>query len=167
MFDQLLDSFKGQIAQTLQGDSATDGLNHDEIAGAAGTHIAEKLQQMIASGDYSAVQEMFSGSETTPESMAASPLQSGLVESLMQKFGIDASQASGMVSKILPSIMNMFNNKVNDAKSSGGFDIGNLISQFTGGDNNSSGISDIISQFTGNHTSGGGGLLDSIKGFFK
>jgi hypothetical protein len=171
MFDELLDTFKSNLSNTLQGDDNLAGANHEEVASEASSSIIDQLKNMVQNGDMSAVQEMFSGQETTPEAMSSSPMSAGLVENLMQKFGIDSATASGIVAKVLPSVMNMFNNQVGEAKQAGGFDISSIISSLTGG-GSGGGISDIISQFTGggnkgNDQKGGGGIMDTIKGLFN
>ncbi len=169
MFDQLFDTFKANLSDTLQGDDNLAGANSQDVASEASSSIIDQLKNMVQNGDMSAVQEMFSGQETSAEALSSSPMSAGLVENLMQKFGLDSAAASGLVAKILPSVMNMFNNKVSDAQQSGGFDISSLISNFTGG--GGGGISDIISQFTGGNKGGnqqgGGGIMDQIKGLFN
>jgi len=172
MFDQLLDTFKSNLSEQLQGDENLAGANHDEVANEASNSIVDSLTNMVKNGDYSAVQEMFSGQQSDPDALSASPMNAGLVENLMQKFGLDSAAASGLVAKIMPTVMNLFNKNVGQAQQSGGFDISSIISSFTGG-NAGGGISDIISQFTGggntsnNPQQGGGGIMDTIKGLFS
>jgi uncharacterized protein YidB (DUF937 family) len=171
MFDQLFDTFKSNISNTLAGDENLNGTDHQEVATEASSSIIDSLKNLTQNGDFSAVQEMFSGQETQAGAMASSPLSSNLIQNLMQKFGLDSNAASGLVSKIIPSVMNHFNKNVGDAQQSGGFDINSIISSFTGG-NASGGISDLISKFTGGGNSNttqntGGGILDTIKSLFK
>lgn len=159
MFDQIIENIKGQIGQSIQG-QLPEGINSSDFANVAGDSLLEQLKTSAGSGDFSGIMEMFSGKETGADNPVLSSISPGLIQDISGKLGIDSTVVSGLVEKFLPGIMNMFNNQAGQ----GGFDIGQIISQFTGGN----GISDIISQFTGDNKSGGsgGGLFDKIKGLF-
>lgn len=118
---------------------------------------------------------------------------------LMSKFNMNSSQAGSVSNNLIPNVMSNLVNRTNDpnnnnfnlndilssltggsgqqsssSNSGGGFDINNILAQFTGG-NNSGGLSDIISKFTHQaqqnkqtqitNSESGGGLMDLIKGF--
>ena len=124
---------------------------------------------------------------------------------LMSKFKMDGQQANSVASNLIPNVISNLVNKTNDPNDSsfslekllnsitGGqsgqvvqeqqqttgnadFNIGDLISQFTGGQQNSGsgsgGLMDIVSKLAGGaqaqqQQNGGGGLMDIIKGFIK
>ena len=124
---------------------------------------------------------------------------------LMSKFKMDGQQANNVASNLIPNVISNLVNKTNDPNESsfsldkllnsitGGqsgqavqdqqqttgnadFNIGDLISQFTGGQQNSGsgngGLMDIVSKLAGGaqaqqQQNGGGGLMDIIKGFIK
>jgi len=161
MIDNIIDSLKTQIGEAVQG-SLPEGLNGNDVASAAGDSLMEQFQQSAGNGDFSGIMEMFSGSETAADSPVLSNISPTLISGISGKLGIDPSVAQGLVDKFLPVVMNMFNKQ---AGAEGGFDIGNIISQFTGGSGGN--ITDIISQFTGNKgNAGGGGIFDKLKGLF-
>lgn len=116
---------------------------------------------------------------------------------LMNKFNIGGSQANNIANSLIPSVINGLINKSNDSGNGtfslenllnsitggqvtqaqdSGINIGNLISQFTSGgqqsQNGGGGLMDIVSQFTQGaqqqqQRNGGGGLLDLIQGFMQ
>lgn len=154
MLDILLDNIKSHIGESLQGENLPDGVSAEDVAHEAGSSIFSQMQNGAMNGDLGGITEMFSGSPTAPDSNAISGMVPGIVQQLSSKFGIDPAQAQGMVGKFLPSVMNLFNQKV----SSGGLDVQSIISQFSGGK-----VSDLISNFTNGKSGGIGGL---IKGLF-
>ena len=119
---------------------------------------------------------------------------------LMSKYNIGGQQANNVAGNLIPQVISGLISKTNDPNNSGfsldgllnsitggkvnevsqnsggSFDIGSLISQFTGGGQQNSGagggLMDIVSQFTQGaqeqqQKNGGGGLMDLIQGFLK
>ncbi|MBK6444053.1 MAG: hypothetical protein IPF81_01695 [Bacteroidetes bacterium] len=64
----------------------------------------------------------------------------------MSKFGIDAGQAQNIVNNLVPGVMSKFVQKTNDPNDNS-FDIQGILSSLSG-------------------TSGGAGILDSVKKLF-
>ncbi|MBL7812982.1 MAG: DUF937 domain-containing protein [Bacteroidetes bacterium] len=161
MFDQIFEMVKGNLGEMLQGDENLADKNHEEVASAAGESLISKITSMAQNGDMSAVQEMFSGQETPADHPVMNSMLPDLQKTLAEKFGIDAGTAAGLAQKILPAVMNMFNQK---AGQQGGFDISSIVSQLQ----NNGGIGDLIQKFTGNsdNKEGGNGLLDNVKKLF-
>lgn len=124
---------------------------------------------------------------------------------LMSKFNLGGNQANSVASNLIPNVISNLVNNTNDPNNSsfsldkllnsitggqvsqitqeqqssgaGGFNIQDLIGQFTGGGESTQsgaggGIMDIVSRLAGGAQSqqqqnGGGGLMDLIKGFIK
>ena len=124
---------------------------------------------------------------------------------LMSKFKMDGQQANNVASNLIPNVISNMINKTNDPNDSSfslekllksitggqseqvvqeqqqttgnaGFNLSDLISQFTGGQQNSGsgggGLMDIVAKLAGGaqaqqQQNGGGGLMDIIKGFIK
>lgn len=163
MIDQLISGIKEQIGANLGDINLPEGISTEAFSSAASSTLLENLQGSAGQGDFSGIMEMFSGSETPGDSPVLSNISPGVIQGIADKLGIDPSTIEGAVQKFLPSVMNMFNDKVSSGE--GGFDIGGLIGQFTGG--GGGGISDILSKLTGNNNQqGSGGLSDLVKGLF-
>ena len=73
-------------------------------------------------------------------------ISNNVAQSLMSKFGIDAGQAQNIVNNLVPGVMSKFVQKTNDPN------------------DNSLDIQGILSSLSG--TSGGAGILDSVKKLF-
>lgn len=115
---------------------------------------------------------------------------------LTNNHGINSNQANGIAGSLIPSVISSLIGKTKDPNDNS-FDMNSIIGSLTGGGGNTGGnsidfngllnkfggggldsdgdgqveLSDIISKVTGgaqqSQTSGGGGLMDMIKGFMK
>lgn len=158
MLDQILQGLQNNIGRQLSDIQLPEGVQQNDVAQTAGSSIIDALKAQAGSGSLDGIMEMFSGNETPDNSPVMNSVSPEIISNLTNKLGIDPELAQNIVSKILPSAMNMFNKDVQ----SGNFDISSLISQFQNG-----GIGDIIENFTGgDKNSSGGGIFNIIKGFF-
>lgn len=163
MIDQLLKMADGPLK---------DLLSNSEMNGTPGAASAIKdtlgslLQNKAQSGDLSAIKEMFSGSDTSPQSSVIQNLAGDLASGLMEKLGISSDQAMSLAKTALPMLMNFFNQKVNDAPQANEDIMNSVAKALQGG----SGGADILGSLLGSGNSRGldlGGLMDMGKGFFK
>lgn len=143
-----------------------------------------------------------SGSGNSLSSLMRNPIVSMMIghfaSKLMSKYKLGGTQANSVAGSLIPSVISALINK-NGGGSEGGFSldgllnsitggqsgavatqhgggIGDILSQFTNGENNNSGtgggLMDILGQLAGGaqqqqQRNGGGGLMDLIKGFMK
>ena len=164
MLDQLLKLADGPLQEMLAG------MNQDKGGvSAIKESLASSLQKRVASGDTSAIQEMFSGGETSPSSPVINSLQGDVSEGLMDKLGISKEQALGLAAAALPMIMNFFNKRVNDAPQDNGDIMSSIVSSLQGGQGKV-GTADLLGSLLGGGGNGGmdiGGLMNMGKGLFK
>ena len=119
--------------------------NDEAIAGASGS-IFDGLKNAVSSGNLSSLTGLFNGSTgDVANSAVGQNIQSGFVEKLMQKFGLDQAKAGGIASSLIPIVLEKFVKKTNDPNDKS-FDIKDIISAVTGG---------------------GGGIMGSLKGMFN
>lgn len=167
MLDQLLKMADGPLQEMLAGMNQE---NPSKTASALEDSLGSILQKKVASGDTSALQEMFSGKETAPGSSAIQGLQGDVISDLIGKLGISKEQAAGIVSAALPMIMNYFNNRVNDAPQDNSDIMSSVISSLKG-DQGKLNAGELLGSLMGGGKGNGGmdlgGLMDMGKGLFK
>ena len=151
MFEQLM-----QMAQSHLGGNMGShpelrqaGVDPQQVAGVASESILQSLNQQVQAGDYSSVQEMLSGMDTSPDSPAVNGLMPNVTSQLSNRLGLSPGAAQAIAAIAIPLIMNMLNNRVNQSRQ-GGTDIGGLLGGLLGGGNTGGG--------------GLGGLLGSVLG---
>lgn len=165
MLDQLLKLADGPLQQILEG------MNQNKVgASAIKDSLTNSLQKRIASGDTAAVQEMFSGKETSPDAPEINSLQGDVSEGLMEKLGITKVQAMGIAAAALPMLMNFFNKRVNDAPQDNNDIMSSIVSSLKGGQGKVA-TADLLGSLLGKSGGNGGmdlgGLMNMGKGLFK
>ncbi len=172
MLEQLFDLVKGQVGEQLKNDNDFNG-DHNAVSQVASESILSNLADLAKGGNFAGIAELFNGQETDANHEVVNQLQPNIANSLMDKLGLDSSSAQSLVMKVLPFVLNMFNDKVrNQQGGAGGLDIANIISNIAGGNQNAGGITDIISTLIGGQNqaqqqqSTGGGIFNIIKGLF-
>lgn len=166
MLDQLLNLAEGPLEEMLAG---MNQQSPKSSAGALKESIFSSIQKEISTGDLSAVKEMFSGSETSPDSPVINKLQGDVSNSLIDKLGISKEQAMGIAAAALPMILNFFNKRVNDAPQDNEDIMSSVISSLQG-DSGKINTGDLLGSLMGGKNGGGmdlGGLMDLGKGLFK
>lgn len=142
MIDNLLKLANGGLANLLEN----AGGNRDSTDTVRETFL-ELVQEKAKSGDFGAIKEMFSGSETSTDSPAVSNLKGDLANSLSQKLGIDTDKALALAAQALPFLLNIFNKKVKNSSLPKEDLISSVTKSFQG--ENSSGLGGMLSSFFG------------------
>ncbi|HEY0261402.1 MAG TPA: DUF937 domain-containing protein, partial [Chitinophagales bacterium] len=129
------------------------------------------LTQAVSGGNLQEVLSLFTQGNSM-SNIAQNPVVGNIINNVVgqvsSKYGIDASQAQGIASSLIPQVLNQFSNKVHDpndssinassligsltgGKGAGGLDIGSLAGSLLGG---------------GNNQQSGSGLLGGLLGKF-
>ncbi len=167
MLDKLLKMADGPLKDLLAG---VDPGKASQATNIVEESVLSSLKNQVASGDLSAVREMFSGKDTDPSSPVINNLKGDVSQNLMEKLGIDSQTAMTMAAAALPMLMNMFNKKVNDAPQANEDIMSSVVDSIKGG--GGSGVGDILGSLLGGGKEGKGGmdlggLIDMGKGFFN
>ena len=149
MLEQLMSLAQSQLGSQFDNNPQLQqlGVNPQQAAGVVSESVMESLMQQLQSGDFSGVQEMLSGQDTTPDNPAVNGLMPNVASQLGSKLNLSPGTAQMIASIAIPLIMNMLNGRVNQAQQ-GGMDIGGLLGGLMGG----------------GQQSAGGGLLGSVLG---
>jgi hypothetical protein len=175
MLENLLDLIKQNAGNAIVNNPAIPNQHNDAAISEAGNSIMDGLKKMISGGNVQDVVNLFNhqGGDiaNTP---AAQQISGGFIQSLMDKFGLGQGAASGVAASLIPTVLQSLVSKTNDPNDSS-FNIQSIISSLVGGGTTLQpgapaaagglNIQSILSQFTGGGaSSGGGGILDTLKG---
>ena len=168
--------------------------SNNAVMGEAAHAVLDTMQDSLASGNVQGLMGLFQ--QNNPQAIMTNPIsqqmQNGFIDRVADKFGISRQTAMTIAAVVIPLILRTLVKRTqsNDPNDSG-FDIGDLITNLTGGASQRSGgldIGQLISQFTGGQQqndgydigdlvrqiSGGAGqpqsrgvLDDLIRGFFR
>lgn len=145
MLENLINLVKEHAGDAIINNNAIPNEHNEAAINQTAGSITNTLSGMLKEGKMDQVTSLFSsgGDASHP---VASKISANTVTDLMKKFGIDNAAATNIVSTMLPSVLKSFANKTNDPN------------------DNSFDLND-ITKFLGNNS--GGGIMDTLKGFFK
>jgi len=193
MLEQLFNLVKEQAgAAIIQNPDIPNERNEEAIADVT-DKISGGLQQALAGGQFKDVLSLLGGrGGDLQNNPLAGQLSVNAEQSLMEKFNLNQNQAGGIVSSLLPAVLQKFISKTNDPGDNS-FDLQGIFSSLTGGktsgldlqgmlskvtqgglDRDGDGdtdMNDIINMVKGGATeqrqTGGGGMMDLVKGLFS
>jgi len=168
MFENLLDLVKGNAGEAIINNPAIPNEHNDAAVELASNSIFDTLKNAVTSGNLNSVLGMFSaGAANAGNSQLAGLMQNDMVQNLMHKFGLDQSQAGNVASNLLPNVLQNLVHKTNDPNDSS-FNIQSIVSNLSGNAGGGFDVGDLLNQFTGSQqqSNNSGGIMDSLKGLF-
>jgi len=144
MFDNLLQLVKEHAGEAIVNNPAIPNDKNDAAIGVASEGIIDQLKQMGSGGGMDAIMGLMKGGNIA-NNPAIADIAGNVAGKLMSNFGLDASQADGVVKNLVPQVMEKFVSKTNDPNDSS-FDLQGVIGALSGG--------------------GLGGVMDKLKGLF-
>lgn len=172
MLENLIDLVKQNAGSAIINNPAIPNEHNDAAINVAGSSIMDGLKKMISQGNVQDVVNLFNhqGGDIA-NAPATQQLSGGLIQSLMDKFGLDKNAASGITSNLLPQVLQKLVHKTNDPNDSS-FDIQSILSNVTGGQSgNGFDLQSLIGKFTqgGNNNNSSGeskGIMDTVTQLF-
>ncbi len=171
MLKELFDLVKGAATDTVINNPAVPNEKNNEVVAEATNTVASGLRNIVAGGGVQSLLAMFN-SDSNKQSLLNNPIVSMMVGhfagKLMNKFGMNNSQASQVSGNLIPDVLGGLINKTNDPNDNA-FSLEGLLGSITGNKTSSEsqggGLQDILGKLTGgsNENSGGGGLMDLIQ----
>ncbi len=171
MLKELFDLVKGAATDTVINNPAVPNEKNNEVVAEATNTVASGLRNIVAGGGVQSLLAMFN-SDSNKQSLLNNPIVSMMVGhfagKLMNKFGMNNSQASQVSGNLIPDVLGGLINKTNDPNDNA-FSLEGLLGSITGNKTSSGsqggGLQDILGKLTGgsNENSGGGGLMDLIQ----
>ena len=187
MLENLLELVKQHAGEAIVNNPAIPNEQNDAVIQETTQSITGGLQNMLASGGITDVLNMFRGQGS---SSVTQHISGGVIQNLMNKFGLNQSAASGIAGSLVPGILQNLVNQTNDPGNSSfdiqgifnslsggrtqGIDVQGLLSKVTQGgglDKDGDGdvdLQDLTAMFSGGggaqQQAGGGGILDNLKG---
>ncbi|MEO7211058.1 MAG: hypothetical protein ABIY35_08930 [Chitinophagaceae bacterium] len=187
MFEQLLDLIKDHSGNAIINNNDIPNEKNNEAIGLASNSVISGIQQAISSGNIKDILSLFSGKQDVTQNPVTQNIQGSFIDQLKSKLGLDHSQASSAASGLIPDVLKNLVQKTNDPGNSQ-FNLQNILNQVTGGktsgfnmqsllDKYKSGafdvdgdgdtdLQDVMAMLKGSGKEGGG-LMDTVKGFFK
>ena len=131
MFDQLLKLVKENAGEAIINNPAIPNQQNDAAINTAATGIMDQLKKTISGGGASQLTSLLKDNNVQSNPLV-NGISSNVTKELMSKFGINESQAGGIVQKLIPIVMSKFASKTNDPNDSS-FDLNGIMGALGGG----------------------------------
>ena len=146
MLENLLQLVKENAGEAIINNPAVPNeLNDSAIESTAGSIFESLKNQFAGGGGMDMVTNLFQGDQNGSSSPMASGMLNDTISGLVSKLGISQETAAGVVSQILPKVMDSLKTKTNDPNDNS-FDLEGIIGSLAGGES--------------------GALLNKVKGLF-
>lgn len=187
MLDQLTNLVKQYAGDAVINNPAIPNDKNDAVINEASNSIVGGLKNILSSGNAQDILNMFSGRQSVTNSPVTANISGGLIQNLMDKFGINHTAASGVAGKLVPNVMQSMVNKTNDPNDKS-FDIQGIFNSLSGGSTSGFNVQALLNKLKGvgldkdgdgdvdlqdlmklipGGTNGAGGILDRVKGMFN
>jgi hypothetical protein len=192
MLNQLLQLVQQHGQEMVVNNPVIPNAKNNQVLADATQTVAEGLQTAVGSGGIDQITSLFQG-QGGLSGIMQHPLVGNLVaqfqDKLSNQHGIAGGDASQIAGNLIPNVLQQFVQKTNDPndssldfnsilqslQSGGGFDLQGIIGKLGGAglDANGDGqvgLDDVVQKFTGANggkEGSGGGLMDTVKGFFN
>lgn len=143
MIENITAIVKQFAGESIINNPAIPNEHNNEAIADASNSIFDGLKNAVSGGNLGALTGLFSNADTAANSPVSQNIQSGFVENLMNKFGLDKGAAGSIAAGLIPAVMQKLVHKTNDSN------------------DNSINMESVIGSLTG-----GGSVVDKLKGFF-
>jgi len=146
MLENLIQLVKEQAGEAIINNPAVPNEHNDAAIEATAGSIFDSLKnQLSGSGGMEAITNLLQGNESTASNPIASGISTDAISGLVKKLGLSESTAAGIISQLLPKVLETLKNKTNDPDDNS-FDLQGIIGSLAGGE--------------------AGGLFNKVKGMF-
>lgn len=145
MLENLIQLVKEHAGDAIiNNPSVPNEQNNAAIEATAGS-IFDSLKSQFAGGGLDAITNLFQGNSAASTNPIAGGISNDVISGLVKKIGLPEGAAAGIVSQLLPKVMDSLKSKTNDPNDNS-FDLQGIIGSLAGGE--------------------AGGLFNKVKGMF-
>ncbi|WP_052272991.1 DUF937 domain-containing protein [Flavihumibacter solisilvae] len=133
MLDQLMNLIRENAGDSIVNNPDIPNERNEEAIETAGSSLVSGLQGILAQGGTKDVLGFFTNeSNANAGNPMVQQLSGGVMDSLMNKFGLNKSQAGGIVGSLLPMVLGKLIGRTNNPNDSS-FNIQDIFNSLSGG----------------------------------
>ena len=155
MFDQLMELVRESGQQTVVENPVVPNEHNEAVMQEASSSIFSGLQNTMQTGGPGALKSLFQGVQSGDnDNPAVQQVANQFSGNLMQKFGLDSGAAKSIAISLIPMVLSKLMHRSQNADSSSGFSIGNILGSLMGGGAQPAG---------GQPQAAGGGMMGNLS----
>lgn len=162
MLDQLIKLVQQNADDSIVKNQAVPNQFNSAAIQDVAAQIMNGLQGQASQGNVQQIAGMFKGGGSLANNPMVSQIISSITGNLASKFGVSPQAAAGIANSLIPTVLNQFVNKTNDPNDND-FDLQDILKNVTGKSN----VGDMLSQFTGGSNKQGVNVSDALGSLFK
>ncbi|TDH26770.1 hypothetical protein EXU57_08110 [Segetibacter sp. 3557_3] len=183
MIENLNSLVKQNADDVIINNAAIPNERNDEAVQEASTAIENSLKTSLAGGDVKEVAGLFNGtSETVATSPVTQKATGNFIDRLQSRFGLNVQQSANIANNLIPTVLKRLVQKTADPNDQS-FDLQKIFNEVSEGKTNGLNVKEMLNKFKGKMDkdgdgdvdlqdfkaffTGGGGVVDKIKGLFK
>lgn len=182
MLDNLINLVRQHAGNDIINNPAIPNERNEEAVKETGTSIISSLQSALTGGGLSQVMDMFKNGTAGSDNPLVQQASGTLTEKLQEKFGLNLDQASGLAGNLVPNVMNQLAQKTADPNDNS-FNVQDIFNQLSGGKTSGTNVQGMLNKFKSgldkdgdgdvdlqdlqSLVSGGGPVMDKVKGLFN
>jgi hypothetical protein len=156
MLDNILQMIREFGQQQVVENPEIPNENNNAVMAEASRAVTGTLQQQVASGNAGNIMDLFRNND--PQEIMRSPvaqeMQTGFMDNITRKLGINKNVAAGLAASFIPMILSKLVHRTNsNDPADNGFNLNDLVKSLTGG-SGGHGFGNLVNQFTGNQNGG-------------
>ncbi|MCW3092231.1 MAG: hypothetical protein JWP81_3300 [Ferruginibacter sp.] len=181
MLDNLMNLIRQNSGNAILNNNAIPNERNEQAVQTAGTSIISTLQNALAGGRISEVLNFFKGGGATSQDIVKEATDN-YANDLQRNVGLDETAAQDAASRVVPATMDQLASKTADPSDSS-FNIQDIFNKLSGGKTGRMDVQALLNKFGGGKFdkdrdgdvdlqdlktmfSGGGGIMDKVKGMF-
>ena len=181
MLDQILDLVKRHAGDAIVNNPDIPNTRNDEAIRDSSGSIMNGLQNIFAQGNLKDLLGMFGGAGSGT-SRVNQQVSAGLIQDLINRFGLNPQQAGQVADRVVPNVLNDMVQKTNDPNDNS-FNIQDIFNNLSGGRTSGFNMQALLNKLKGGKLDldrdgdtdlqdlmslvKGGGLMDKVKGLFN
>ncbi|HEY0678131.1 MAG TPA: DUF937 domain-containing protein [Chitinophagaceae bacterium] len=182
MIENLINLIRQNAGDAITNNPAIPNERNEEAVKETGNSILSSLQGALSGGNIKDVIGMFTNGTASDNNPVVRQASGNLMDKLKQQFGLNTDQAAGIAGTVVPNVMNQLAQKTADPNDKS-FDVQDIFNQLSGGKTSGMNVQGMLSKFKGGLDkdgdgdvdlqdlksvfSGGGSVMDKVKGMFN